>query len=218
MPLANEIGASWGRSSTDVLPVPADGLRLRARGARRDGSGLAVVSMLAMRRSQVCGSGSNLPGDSAPRRPRAEAPSGKLLGRPGMRFLALRYLASQLPEKLSRRLRRCLASYRKTSHSTGSSTTGPSISGRRERFGKKSPNCVFFLSGFLALDSATQIRSSQDEHRSSSAGTPGIGRSATPRHCGYNEDYPADGATLDLPCGIQLTFRLPKEMDDVTIG
>ena len=27
--------------------------------------------------------------------------------------------------------------------------------------------------------------------------------------------YPADGATLDLPCGIPLTFRLPKEMDDV---
>jgi hypothetical protein len=29
------------------------------------------------------------------------------------------------------------------------------------------------------------------------------------------DDYPADGATLDLPCGIPLTFRLPKETDDV---
>jgi hypothetical protein len=29
------------------------------------------------------------------------------------------------------------------------------------------------------------------------------------------DDYPADGVTLDLPCGIQMTFRLPKETDEV---
>lgn len=29
------------------------------------------------------------------------------------------------------------------------------------------------------------------------------------------DDYPSDGVTLDLPCGLQLTFRLPKETDDV---
>jgi hypothetical protein len=29
------------------------------------------------------------------------------------------------------------------------------------------------------------------------------------------DDYPADGATLDLPCGLPIVFRLPKETDDV---
>ena len=29
------------------------------------------------------------------------------------------------------------------------------------------------------------------------------------------DDYPSDGVTLDLPCGLQLTFRLPKETDDI---
>jgi hypothetical protein len=29
------------------------------------------------------------------------------------------------------------------------------------------------------------------------------------------DDYPADGVTLDLPCGLQMTFRLSKETDDV---
>jgi hypothetical protein len=29
------------------------------------------------------------------------------------------------------------------------------------------------------------------------------------------DDYPSDGATLDLPCGLQITFRLPKETDDI---
>jgi hypothetical protein len=28
------------------------------------------------------------------------------------------------------------------------------------------------------------------------------------------DDYPSDGVTLDLPCGLQMTFRLPKETDD----
>jgi hypothetical protein len=28
------------------------------------------------------------------------------------------------------------------------------------------------------------------------------------------EDYPPDGVTLDLPCGLPITFRLPKETDD----
>jgi hypothetical protein len=29
------------------------------------------------------------------------------------------------------------------------------------------------------------------------------------------DDYPSDGVTLDLPCGLQISFRLPKETDDI---
>jgi hypothetical protein len=31
-----------------------------------------------------------------------------------------------------------------------------------------------------------------------------------------SDDYPPDGVSLDLPCGHQVIFRLPKEVDDIT--